>query len=101
MPDNPAIKPTDYGIIKPDACDPGLRKRVIEALNPKDSGGRLAGEEDIAEVATYINQLEDALLRYHWGNMTHHEVLELLKCTTGLDIEARSQEINAMAAVDA
>lgn len=92
---------SDYGILNPEACDPGLRGRVVAAIKPKDSSELCLTPEQFTEIATYINQLEDALLRHHWGSMSDHAILELLKCSTGLDIEARSQEISAMTASDA
>lgn len=91
---------SDYGILKPEACDLELRSRVITAINPEHSAGPLTQTER-AEVATYITQLEDALLRHHWGAMHHHQVLEILKCATGLDIEARAAALDAMMSEDA
>lgn len=92
----------DYGIYSADACDPLLRSRVIATLQQyqKEASPQLA-QEQLTELATYISQLEDALLRYHWGGMEHHEIHEILKCSTGLDIEARANELASMTAADA
>lgn len=91
---------SDYGILKPEACDPELRSRVISAINPAHSPDPMS-QAQREEVATYITQLEDALLRHHWGAMHHHQVLEILKCATGLDIEARASALDAMMSEDA
>lgn len=92
---------SDFGILNKDACDPMLRSRVITTTNPGDRQSVELTTDQLAELATYINQLEDALLRYHWGNTDSHQINELLKCSTGLDIEARASELTAMAASDA
>ena len=74
---------------------------MIATINPQSSTEQTLDKHQVTEIATYITQLEDALLRHHWGSMNHHEVLELLKCKTGLDIEGRMQQINAMVSEDA
>src|SRR5690606_6806438 len=79
---------SDYGIYSADACDPALRSRVVNNLQA--SAGATLNQEQMAELATYIGQLEDALLRYHWGGIERHDINEILKCSTGLDIEARA-----------
>lgn len=93
---------SDYGIYSADACDPLLRGRVIQTVQQqqKETPPQLT-QEQLTELATYIGQLEDALLRYHWGGMEHREIHEILKCSTGLDIEARASELASMAAADA
>jgi hypothetical protein len=92
---------SDYGILNLEVCDPGLRHRVIglvhTTLAPKDA----LTPDQTNDISVYINQLEDALLRYHWGGTERHQISELLKCNTGLDIEARSGELAAMIASDA
>lgn len=92
---------SDYGIYSADACDPELRKRVVDALQPPQQSTVELDQKQVAELATYIGQLEDALLRYHWGDMERHEINEILNCSTGLDIEARANALAAMAAADA
>jgi hypothetical protein len=92
---------SDYGIYNADACDPMLRSRVISAIQNQTKSGSQLMPDQLAELITYICQLEDALLRYHWGGMEHHQIHEILKCSTGLDIEARASALAAMAASDA
>src|SRR5690606_25161219 len=92
---------SDFGIVNLDACDPGLRLRVIEAIHTDRAPKIALSANQLNDIATYINQLEDALLRFHWGASETHQVSELLKCNTGLDIEARSCELAAMTAADA
>jgi hypothetical protein len=99
--DNPKQATSDYGIYNGDACDPLLRSRVLTAIQSQNNGGEQFTAPQLAELATYITQLEDALLRYHWGAMGHHQINEILKCSTGLDIEARVGALAAMAASDA
>jgi hypothetical protein len=93
--------PSDYGILNLDVCDPGLRQRVISAIHTTDAPKVALTAEQLNDIGAYINQLEDALLRYHGGTAERHQISELLKCNTGLDIEARVGEWSAMAAVDA
>ena len=92
---------SDYGILNLEVCDPGLRERVIAAVHTALAPKVALTADQLNDVGAYINQLEDALLRYHWGASERHQISELLKCQTGLDIEARSGELSAMAAVDA
>lgn len=97
-------RPLDYGVMAPEYCDPDLRRRALAALMPPGvpSGEPIALESDAQmDVRRYIMQLEDALLRHHWGGMPDGQIAELLKCATGLDIEGRSRELMAMASVDA
>lgn len=91
---------SEYSILKSDACDPELRNRVIHTINPPADTPPMT-ETQRAEVAAYITQLEDALLRHHWGAMHHHQVLEILKCATGLDIEGRAAALESMISEDA
>lgn len=93
--------PSDYGILNLEVCDPGLRQRVISAVHTSLAPTEPLSADQLNDIGAYINQLEDALLRYHWGASERHQISELLKCSTGLDIEARSGELSAMAAVDA
>lgn len=92
---------SDFGILNLEACDPGLRLRVIETIHTGRAPKVALSADQLNDIATYINQLEDALLRYHWGASEPHQISELLKCDTGLDIEARSGELAAMTAADA
>ena len=92
---------SDYGIYNADACDIDLRNRVIKTVQQQRDEQAELGAEQLAELATYISELEDALLRYHWGALEHHQINEILKCSTGLDIEARASALDAMAAADA
>lgn len=92
---------SDYGIYNADACDPQLRSRVVSTLQHQQAGKSQLSQEQLNELTTYICQLEDALLRYHWGGMANHQINEILKCSTGLDIEARASELATMAAADA
>ena len=92
---------SDFGILNLDACDPGLRLRVINTIHTERAPKNPLSADQLNDIATYINQLEDALLRYHWGASEPHLISELLKCNTGLDIEARSGELAAMTAADA
>lgn len=92
---------SDYGILNPKACDPALRSRVVNCINPCTEEKTCLSPEQLTEIATYINQLEDALLRFHWGAMGAHQINEILKCSTGLDMEARAGELDAMTASDA
>jgi hypothetical protein len=92
---------SDYGIYNGDACDPMLRSRVLQAIQSQNSSGENLTETQLSELVTYITQLEDALLRYHWGAMGHHQINEILKCSTGLDIEARVSALVDMTASDA
>lgn len=92
---------SDFGILNLDACDPELRLRVIDTIHLTRAPKVVLGTEQLNDIAAYINQLEDALLRYHWGLMESHQISELLKCNTGLDIEARTGELAAMTALDA
>ncbi len=92
---------SDFGIINLDACDPQLRLRVIDTVHLTRAPKMALSADQLNDIATYINQLEDALLRYHWGLMEPHQISELLKCNTGLDIEARTGELAAMTALDA
>lgn len=103
MIDNKSVvpHPSDYGIYSAESCDPELRNRVINTVQYQQKTESQLGQEQLAELATYICQLEDALLRYHWGGMAHHQINQILKCSTGLDIEARASELAAMAAADA
>lgn len=96
-----ATHPSDYGIYSTEACDPDLRNRVISTVQSQKAAECQMEQQQLAELATYICQLEDALLRYHWGGMANHQINEILKCSTGLDIEARASELAAMAAEDA
>lgn len=93
--------PCDFGILDLDACDPDLRNRVIDIVRTEREHNDSFTETQLNDVVTYITQLEDALLRYRCGTHLHPEILELLKCTTGLDIEARAHELYAMSAEDA
>lgn len=92
---------SDYGILNKDACDPFLRGRVVDYIKPDVAEHGPLSNEQLTEIATYINELEDALLRSHWGAMDKHQVNELLKCSTGLDIEARANALSTMTASDA
>lgn len=92
---------SDFGILNKQACDPELRTRVASALKPQDEENATLAAESITEIATYINELEDALLRFHWGSMDKHQINELLKCSTGLDIEARANALFSMTESDA
>ncbi len=98
---NPNENLAEFGILNPDACDAELRSRVLTLLLSANQGDRVISKGDANDLATYITQLEDALLRYHWGGSNTHQINELLKCSTGLDIEARASELNAMTASDA
>lgn len=92
---------SDYGILNLEVCDPDLRQRVIQAVHTTQAPKVALTPDQINDIGVYISQLEDALLRYHWGVTDRHQISELLKCSTGLDIEARSGELGAMIAVDA
>jgi len=92
---------SDYGILNLEVCDPGLRQRVIQAIHTTHAPKVALAPDQINDIRAYVNQLEDALLRYHWGVTERHQISELLRCNTGLDIEARSGELGAMVAVDA
>lgn len=92
---------SDYGIYSAESCDPQLRSRVISTVQHQQTDDSQLSQEQLAELATYICQLEDALLRYHWGGMARHQINDILKCSTGLDIEARASELATMAAADA
>lgn len=96
-----ADKLSDYGILNADACDPELRHRVVNIINPCDKPQTALSADQLTEIATYISELEDALLRYHCDSIEPHQINELLKCSTGLDIEARASELSAMMASDA
>jgi len=92
---------SDYGILDLKASDLNLRQRVITAVHTTNRSKATLTPNELNDIATYITQLEDALLRYNWGAMESHQINELLKCNAGLDIEARSGELAAMTAVDA
>lgn len=97
----PQNKLSDYGILNADACDPELRNRVVNTINPCREPQTQLTADQLTEIATYINELEDALLRHHCCSIEPHQINELLKCSTGLDIEARAGELGAMMAADA
>lgn len=92
---------SDFDILNLEACDPDLRNRVIVAVRTRREGNSSMTAMQLNDVVTYINQLEDALLHYCYDSSARLQILELLKCTTGLDIEARVQELDAMSAEDA
>lgn len=98
-PDSPTL--SDFGILNLEACDPDLRNRVIVAVRTKREKSGSLNAAELNDVVTYITQLEDALLRYRCRTHAHPEILDLLKCTTGLDIKARAYELDAMSAEDA
>ncbi len=92
---------SEYGLLDRTACDVGLRQRVIRMINPTEPSELCYSPEDRVEMATYITQLEDAFLRHHWGVMEPHQIHEILKCATGLDMETLAQALADMTAVDA
>lgn len=92
---------SDYGLLDRDACDIGLRQRVIGMINNNPGTDLTLNSEQRAELATYITQLEDALLRHHWGVLEPHRIHEILQCSTGLDMESMAQALADMASVDA
>lgn len=95
-------RPLDYGILAPEACDAELRQRVLRALKPGVDGADIQLDRAAqADVRRYIHQLEDALLRHHWGELPEGHIAELLRCATGLDIAGRNGEILAMTSEDA
>lgn len=92
---------SEYGLLDRELCDTGLRARVIESINPLSKHNNALSDLERSEIATYITQLEDALLRHHWGAMQPFQIHEILKCATGLDMEMLSQALAEMIAVDA
>jgi hypothetical protein len=64
-------KGSDYGGVFPACFDEQLRNRVAKAIhatrsdqnNPLDYG-------EIREIVAYITELEDVILRHHWGRRT-------------------------------
>lgn len=92
---------SDFGILNKSACDFNLRNRVIGMIKHNVAEETPLSAEQITEIATYINELEDALLRFQWEAMDKHQINELLKCSTGLDIEARANALSSMTASDA
>jgi hypothetical protein len=55
---------SDYGILNLDVCDPGLRQRVIQAVHTSHAPKVPLAPDQVNDIGAYINQLEDALLRY-------------------------------------
>ncbi|MBU2986599.1 hypothetical protein KO528_14645 [Saccharophagus degradans] len=86
----------------PELCNPTLRADVGHAIRDAlDQPNRKLSEQELTNVAAYINQLEDAVLRIHLGLLKESEVLSHLKKCTGLDIESRAYTFATMYAEDA
>lgn len=83
-------KGSDFGAVFPACKDEALRHRVAKAIHTArlDESKPLDNDE-IREVATYISELEDIILRHHWGEIQGDDLLCELKASTGLDIEKK------------
>lgn len=94
-------KSSDYGAVFPAINDAGLRTRVVKAIRAARS---VNGEnelpaldhDELREVVVYISELEDALLRHHWGQVQGNELLARLKSATGLDITQQIDDLDAL-----
>lgn len=86
----------------PELCNLSMRTDVGHAIRDAlDDPDRKLSNEELTNVAAYINQLEDAVLRIHLGLLKEGEVLDHLKKCTGLDIESRAYTFATMYAEDA
>ena len=94
-------KSSDYGEIFLDLCDSNLRSNVVETLVEARNNSQPIAQDHLNEIAAYINQLEDALVRHHSGLLLASDVLRHLKQCTGLDVSALAYTIDSMHAEDA
>lgn len=95
-------KKSDYGSVSLDICDGQLRQHVVSSIATLRAGDTQAlSDQHIDEIAAYINRLEDALLRHHWGLLAEAEILDHLKQCTGLDIKSLAYSLESMLAEDA
>ncbi|MEQ1545805.1 hypothetical protein [Methyloglobulus sp.] len=88
---------SDFGAVFSQCCDPNLRARVVKAIyNARSNDIALLEHDELREVSTYICELEDALLRHHWGEVRGEKLLKQLKERTGFDVTAKANEYNAL-----
>ncbi|BCD99499.1 hypothetical protein [Marinagarivorans cellulosilyticus] len=94
-------KSSDYGEIFLDLCDSDLRRNVVGTLVAARKEEAAINQDQLNEIAAYLNRLEDALVRHHTGELKTANVLEhLLKCT-GLDVSGLAFSMESMYAEDA
>lgn len=94
-------KASDYGEIFLDLCDENLRRNVVDTLVAARTENKTIDQDQLNEIAAYINRLEDALVRHHSGMLLASDVLSHLKQCTGLDVGALAFTLGAMHAEDA
>lgn len=95
------LRHSDYGDIFLDLCDSNLRQSVVSTLIEARQNGQAIAEDQLNEIAAYLNRLEDALVRHHTGELNTANVLEHLKRCTGLDVSGLAFSMESMFAEDA
>lgn len=90
-------KCSDFGAVFPATFDSKLRTRVVKAIHGarKDVDSPIDINE-IREIAAYISELEETILRHHWGEQNNSTLLGDLKSKTGLDIESNIKKLNSI-----
>ena len=94
-------KRSDYGEIFLDLCDSALRENVVATLVAARTQNKAIDQDQLNEIAAYLNRLEDALVRHHTGELQTASVLEHLKRCTGLDVSGLAFSVEFMYAEDA
>ena len=94
-------KNSDYGEIFLYLCDDHLRQNVVNTLITARTAKAEIKDDQLNEIAAYINQLEDALVRHHSGMLNNMDVADYLKRCTGLDLSALAFTVDSMQAEDA
>ena len=94
-------KGSDYGEIFLDLCDRDLRKNVVGTLIDARTENAEINQDQLNEIAAYLNRLEDALVRHHTGELKTANVLEHLLQCTGLDVSGLAFSLESMHAEDA
>jgi hypothetical protein len=95
------LKRSDYGDIFLDLCDSDLRRNVVGTLVAARTEDASINQDQLNEIAAYLNRLEDALVRHHTGELKTANVLEHLKECTGLDVVGLAYSIETMFSEDA
>jgi hypothetical protein len=90
-------KGSDFGAVFPATFDPKLRSRVVKAIRGarKDIDSPIDMDE-IREIAAYISELEETILRHNWGEQNNSTLLDDLKNKTGLDIKSNIKKLNSI-----
>ncbi len=84
---------SDYGAIFPSCCDSELRQRIVTAIYTARSDESCPIDRDeLREIATYISELEEFILRQFWGEAK--PTLEDLKMRSGLNIPKQIEVFN-------